>query len=488
MTGDSLPGQAPSFTAVRIQLRGEVQGLGVRPAVANLASRCGVHGFVANIGSGVEVVVEGSTSDVADFRQQLASALPREATVQSSESLLLPTAGFTKFSILEGGRAHCPAAPIPRDRSVCGDCLSEALSTEGRRSGYAFTSCTKCGPRFSILTGMPYERSATSMRGFRLCPPCLKEFCDPDDRRFHAQTNACAQCGPRFWSTDPSGMRIESPPDPVRSAIQILQEGGIVALCGLGGYQLLCDATSESAVRRLRAGKRRPEKPFAILVPDLPSVVANSGISDPERSLLSDAANPIVIVGPHDFSLAPAVCCGVRSVGILLPTTPLHALLVRECDRPLVVTSGNEDGDPLAASPDDAQRQLSSIADLLLHHDRPSCMRLMTAWPESWPAARSPCGPLGDSRPFRSRSQGRFPESPSVAIRKSPLPWPTGPRPPWGRTSAILIQSSCGRGSNPIWAKCSSSTASTPPCSSAISIPIISPAAGWNHLAITKSR
>ncbi len=360
-----------ALTAARILLRGQVQGIGVRPAVANLAMRCELRGSVGNGVDGVVIVLEGTGRQLARFRRLLGTALPRPAIVDQIDWRSVPPAGLRGFTILEGHADGPPSVPVPGDRGVCAECVAEATAESGRRAGYALTSCTQCGPRYTIIDSLPYERRATTMRGFELCPECRREDTSPADRRFHAQTNACPVCGPQVWGAGQTCGRIDSAADVLRAAAATLLGGGIVALRGVGGYQLVCDATSESAVARLRGAKGRPEKPFAVMVENLAAIEAASQWSAAERDALTDPANPIVIIDGARPPIARSVAGGLNSCGVLLATTPLHVQILRACQVPLVVTSGNRDGDPLAVAPADAERDLVDVADFLIHHNRP---------------------------------------------------------------------------------------------------------------------
>lgn len=353
-------------------LLGHVQGIGVRPAIAQLATKRGLAGTVCNVGSGVEIVIEGTVSDVDCFRKQLVESLPPHAVVRGCEWSPWAVQGLGEFRIVRRQVAGVLATPVPTDRAVCQKCLRETLDKGERRQGYAFTSCTQCGPRFSIVETMPYERTDTTMQAFAQCKECEGEYSDPGDRRFHAQTNACPKCGPLLWCSDHGGQLAIASDRVVEFAAVLIQSGGIVAIRGLGGYQLVCDATNRDAVNRLRTDKRRPDKPFAVVVANVAESARIATASPSEVDALASIENPIVILRQNDMSgLAPEVSSGLATVGTMLPTTPLHALLVRACGRPLVVTSGNVDGEPLATEPEIAEHDLANVADLFAHHDRP---------------------------------------------------------------------------------------------------------------------
>ncbi|RMG35758.1 MAG: carbamoyltransferase HypF [Planctomycetota bacterium] len=357
--------------ARRLLLTGRVQGVGLRPAIARLAADLGLCGSVANCSDGVEVRIEGSPAAVEAFQRRLPERLPAGAelaAVTAEEVVPRGTAGF----VIERGSTDGPlATSVPPDRAVCETCLSEVRDATDRRFGYAFTSCTDCGPRYSIIVRMPYERADTTMQGFTLCPRCAEEYTTPGDRRFHAQTNACPTCGPRVWLENAEGA-VAAGTEAVAQAARAIRNGRIVALRGIGGYQLLCDATDDVAVRRLRERKGRPAKPLAVMVDGPRSAERLAELDERARRVLCGLANPIVLVPARPAApLAASVHPGVRDIGLLMPTTPLHALLLKSCGRPLVCTSGNREGEPLVSEVAAARRKLARVCDLWLHHDRP---------------------------------------------------------------------------------------------------------------------
>jgi hydrogenase maturation protein HypF len=337
----------------RFRARGVVQGVGFRPFVHRLAREAGVAGWVLNDGDGVVIEAEGSGLD--RFAEQLVRAAPPLARVESLTVESLEPVGETTFRI----RASMPSggsAAIPADVATCDDCLRELFDPGDRRYRYPFVNCTQCGPRFTIVRSVPYDRPNTTMAGFPLCPDCRREYEDPDDRRFHAEPVACPACGPRLSM-------------PLDEAVVLLGNGAIVAVKGLGGYHLACDATDEHAVARLRSRKHREEKPFAVMTPD-PDALAFVG--DEERALLADVRRPIVLVPRRPAaSVAASVAPGTPWLGLLLPYTPLHHLLCHDLGRPLVLTSGNSSDEPIAFRDDEARERLGGIADAFLGHDRP---------------------------------------------------------------------------------------------------------------------
>ncbi len=353
---------ANTLRAARFLLRGHVQGIGVRPAVARLATSLQLNGSVSNRSTGVEIVVEGEAAGMALFADRLIAALPLSAIVETFTRVDTDVAGLQSFQIEPADLTGRLATFVPRDLAVCDDCLREVATTADRRHGYAFTSCTNCGPRFSIIEAMPYERGDTSMSEFALCAACQREYEQPSDRRFHAQTNACPDCGPRI-----STAAVSSCAEVIGQARDALREGGIVAMKGVGGYQLLCDATSAEAVARLRQLKQRRSKPLAVMLEE--SMLGD--LHGHEHEQFHSPRNAIVLVLSSCVTgLAANVSAGLNTVGIMKPTTPLHWRLLAAVGRPLVVTSGNIDGEPLAYEDDSGRDSIRRIADVVLHHNR----------------------------------------------------------------------------------------------------------------------
>lgn len=364
-----------TFIARQILLQGRVQGLGVRPVIAKLAIRLKLNGTVVNTSEGVVIHLEGLSSAIDAFRSMLADEMPLLAGFQTSGVTNMPYVGHTDFRILSGSDSSVAAVDVPVDLAMCPECACELTDHTNRRFEYAFSSCTACGPRYSSIRMMPYERRDTAMAAFPLCPCCNEEYHNIDDRRFHAQTIACQNCGPVLWFESETAAQDCTERNALAAAIEILRTGGILALKGLGGYQLLCDATNAAAVKRLREKKHRHSKPLAVMIPDSMrpnSLVVPSKVGhEPEEKVWNSPANPIVIVeNPKGLAIAPDVHPGLNSVGIMLPTTPLHALLLNGMQTPLVVTSGNRDAEPLAFEELAARTSLAGIADGWLHHDR----------------------------------------------------------------------------------------------------------------------
>jgi hydrogenase maturation protein HypF len=339
----------------RFEVTGLVQGVGFRPFVYALARRHSLGGFVLNDGSGVVVEVEGVAERLDAFAVALRTEAPSLARVASVRSESRPARDEREFAIV-ASRPTGKNALIPADIATCDDCLGELFDPGDRRFRYPFVNCTQCGPRFTIVTGVPYDRPLTTMAGFPLCADCRREYEDPLDRRFHAEPIACAACGPTLSM-------------PLARAVVLLNEGTILAVKGLGGYHLACDAANEDAVARLRARKHREDKPFAVMTTD-PRALAS--LEPEEDAVLQSRERPIVLVrATHDAPLAPSVSPGTPWVGLMLPYTPLHHLLLADFGRALVLTSGNRADEPIAYDDEEARERLGGIADAFLAHDRP---------------------------------------------------------------------------------------------------------------------
>ena len=355
----------------RITIGGVVQGVGFRPWVWRLARQAGVTGHVCNNGQGVTIEVFGSSNAVEAFMADLARP-PSAARILSVQSEPIPWKATDAFVIAESGPSGEPGrrVSLPPDMATCTECLAEINDPMARRFGYALTNCTQCGPRFSIATAIPYDRVNTTMASFPLCADCRREYEDPSDRRFHAQPMACPVCGPQLLLVDDKGRVLESV-DPVGTAARWLREGRILAVKGIGGYHLACDAASAQAVRLLRLRKRRDEKPFAVMVSDLAAAERVAILNDIERALLTSVERPIVLVTRRaDSGLAVEVAPDNPLVGLLLAYSPLHHLLLARTG-PLVMTSGNLSEEPMAYGDAEARARLSGIADAWLLHERP---------------------------------------------------------------------------------------------------------------------
>ncbi len=358
-----------TVSAVRILLQGRVQGAGVRPAVARLARRLHLQGRIANNSDGVLIQLEGSSSAISQFLEMLNSVLPEGADHHVHSVIPDHVQGYVDLVIAKETANSEIGVDVPVDRAICQECLQELNDSSDRRFSHAFNSCTQCGPRFSMIRAMPYERGDTTMADFPMCRTCDAEYLNSSDRRFHAQSIACPECGPQlsFESNDGQGQLAGIAA--VEAAAAVIQNGGILALKGLGGYQLICNAANDDAVQRLRHRKQRLRKPLAVMIP----VNYSNGLSlnTAEFSSLNSWINPIVILQRNDFlAIAQSVNRCTDTIGVFLPTTPLHAMLLQRLKAPVVVTSGNLDGVPLEFQNQAARADLSSIVDGWLLHDR----------------------------------------------------------------------------------------------------------------------
>ena len=363
---------APRPFAARIAVTGAVQGTGFRPFVFRLAGSLGLAGSVRNTPYGVLIRVEGPEERVGELARRLEHEAPPAAVVRAVEVEWVPAVGAERFEILASETGPEPVVAMLPDLATCPDCLRELDDPDDRRYHYPFLNCTACGPRLSIIEGLPYDRPLTVMRGFALCPDCAAEYDDPGDRRFHAQPVACPRCGPRLTF---EGRDRDAPPGatyPLEAAAAVVRSGRILALKGLGGYQLIVDARDGAAVARLRARKGREAKPFAVMFPSLEAVRRAARVGEREAELLTSPSAPILLLQLVDRgAISPETAPGLRSVGAMLPYSPLHHLLLARLGFPVVCTSGNFSEEPMAVEADDARARLGAIADAFLHHDRP---------------------------------------------------------------------------------------------------------------------
>jgi len=357
-------------------VEGVVQGVGFRPFAHRLAREHELSGFVYNDGHGVLLELEGSPVQVARYLERIAREAPPLASIERVRSEPLRPTGEAGFRILDSDRSGGTSTLVAPDAAPCRDCLVELFDPRDRRYRYPFINCTDCGPRFTIIRGVPYDRPLTTMAGFEMCARCRAEYEDPASRRFHAQPNACPACGPTARLRDGAGRSIADE-DAVRAAAYALGAGQIVAVKGVGGYHLACRADEERTVARLRRAKRREEKPFAVMVGDLGAACALVRLTAGEQELLCASERPIVIAPRRpDARLADSVAPRSREIGVMLPSTPLHHLLLADSPAPLVMTSGNVRDEPIAHLDEDALARLSGLADVMLTHDRPIHVRV----------------------------------------------------------------------------------------------------------------
>ena len=400
-------------TSIRVE--GVVQGVGFRPFVYSLATRLGLAGWVGNDVDGVFAEVEGPAEQIRDFLAALERDAPPLARVERVSARPMAPDGHAGFAIVASDTGGPRRALVSADSATCADCLGELADPADRRFGYPFINCTNCGPRFTIIRDVPYDRPLTTMAGFTMCAACAAEYHDPANRRFHAQPVCCPACGPRLALLDADGTELSGPDGALGGAVAALGAGQVLAVKGLGGFHLAVDAASEKAAGLLRARKHREDKPFAVMAADLAAVRALCEVDDVAARLLGSPRRPIVLLprrdagspGPDPAQLASAVAPGNRQLGVMLPYTPLHHLLLRDFGRPMVLTSGNVSDEPIAYRDGDAPARLGGIADAFLTHDRPIHIR------------------TDDSvvRPFRGRaavlrrSRGYVPEPLAVAGR-----------------------------------------------------------------------
>jgi hydrogenase maturation protein HypF len=354
----------------KYSINGIVQGVGFRPYVYRLARECHLTGFVHNNSNGVHIEVEGSLEDLRQFSSRLPGEAPPRSHIVDMKITDMPTAGDEQFVIRPSDRRKSAATLISPDIATCDDCLKELFDPTDRRYLYPFINCTNCGPRFTIVNGIPYDRPLTSMHVFRMCPECEREYNDPGDRRFHAQPNACPACGPKVFLTDHKGQNIETDRS-IADAVALLKEGKIIAVRGVGGFHLAVDPTNEPALLELRRRKGRAEKPFALMSPDMQAIRFFCEVSAEEEKLLWQPDRPIVLMKARPATrLSSFVAPRNNYLGFMLPYTPLHYLILKDHFDALVMTSGNFSEEPIAISNDEAVARLGGIADYFLLHDR----------------------------------------------------------------------------------------------------------------------
>jgi hydrogenase maturation protein HypF len=367
---------AEAAVARRLLLTGRVQGVGFRPFVYRLAHELGLDGHVRNLRGDVEVVLRGPSDRVARFERDVVQRAPPLARPSVARGESWPEDVAPGFRIAASAATADPQISVPPDFFCCPDCLAELAQPADRRHRYAFINCTQCGPRYTLIEALPYDRPNTSMRTFELCAQCRAEYEDPLDRRFHAEPVACPICGPHLAFVA-DGESSHDDEEALEAARRVLGAGRVLAVKGIGGYHLLCDARSEAAVARLRARKQRPDKPLAVMYPwrgadGLEAVRADFELEAAAREALLDPARPIVLLRTDRAApLARGVAPGLREIGVFLPYSPLHQLLLEAHGGPVVATSGNVSGEPVLTDEDAAERRLAGVADAFLHHDRP---------------------------------------------------------------------------------------------------------------------
>lgn len=372
--------------ARRIRVTGIVQGVGFRPFVWRLANELGLNGWVRNDSEGVEIAAEGAKSRIDALLRRLRAEAPPLARVDTVDAMDTALDGLAGFAIAQSALREWggTTTAIGADVAVCADCLAELFDPVGRRWRHAFITCTHCGPRYTVTRALPYDRPQTSMSAFPLCPLCAIEYASPADRRFHAETTCCPLCGPRLSLIDSQGRRIAG--DPIAATLQLLHDGAIVAIKGLGGFHLACDARNSATVARLRWRKNREEKPFAVMAANVASLLRCAGATAQEQALLGSRERPVVLLGakPGSDAALPGIAPGLDRLGVMLPCTPIHFLLFHEAaNRPagsewlaapqhllLVMTSANPGGEPIVCTNAEAHGRLANIADAILDHDR----------------------------------------------------------------------------------------------------------------------
>jgi len=368
---------APAVVTRRLLLTGRVQGVGFRPFVYRLAHELGLDGFVRNLRGEVEVVLHGPVATIERFARDVIERAPPLARPVLAGQAAVDAPADPGFHIASSSAALQPQISVPPDFFCCPDCLAELADPGNRRHRYAFVNCTQCGPRYTLIEALPYDRPNTTMRAFPLCEACRREYEDPRDRRFHAEPVACPVCGPHLEFVSPGAENPgEGDDKALAAAVAVLRDGRVLAVKGIGGYHLMCDARSEAAVARLRERKHRPDKPLAVMYPwrGLDGLEVVRDEFDPEpaaREALLDPARSIVLLrtGPPT-RLAPNIAPGLAEIGVFLPYSPLHQLLLEDFGGPLVATSGNVSGEPVLTSATEAQERLARVADAFLHHDR----------------------------------------------------------------------------------------------------------------------
>ena len=361
----------PKSVRYLIDINGIVQGVGFRPFVYKLAQACGIRGWVNNFSGGVHIDAEGTEKSVSEFLRRLKEEKPPLSGIDSFSAKRAEPVGYSGFEIRESSASSVPSAFISADIAVCEDCLHEMNEPANRRYRYPFINCTNCGPRFTITSAIPYDRKNTTMRSFPMCKACSEEYNDPEDRRFHAQPVACPECGPSLFLLDRLGNRLAEGVE-IAKTLELLNKGCIVAVKGLGGYHLACDAMNFNAVKTLRKRKNRDGKPFALMARELEMVKKYCFLNEQEAELLQSVKRPIVLLDkkPDSGLNCEYISPDNDRLGIMLPYTPLHHLLLADGPELLVMTSGNISGEPIYYKDADALSGLSEIADYFLTNNR----------------------------------------------------------------------------------------------------------------------
>lgn len=360
----------------RIIISGIVQGVGFRPFVYRLAMKKELQGFVINSSQGVEIEVEGNISLLDDFISKVTTHPPPQSIITGYKVADIECKNECEFKILPSLKSNNRTVLISPDISICKDCLKELFDSDDRRFGYPFINCTNCGPRYSIIQDVPYDRLKTTMSKFKMCRNCQQEYDDPMNRRFHAQPNCCSACGPRVWLCDSSGCEVETA-DPIKSAVKLLREGNILGIKGLGGFHLACDAESEKAVLLLRKRKRRSEKPLAVMMKNINVVEKIAVFGDQEKVILQSPERPIVLLmKKKEYYLAESIAPYNKYIGVMLPYTPLHYLLLKDELKAVIMTSGNVSDEPIVIENAEALQKLGSITDYFLFHNRDINIRI----------------------------------------------------------------------------------------------------------------
>ncbi|GIU00114.1 carbamoyltransferase [Sulfurovum sp. TSL6] len=355
----------------KLNITGVVQGVGFRPFIYQLADRYRLSGFIVNTAAGVSIELEGEERDIEAFVEALHRELPPLARIDTLTSEEVQYVGYTSFQILQSQKESQKSTLVSPDIAICTNCLQEMHDPANRRYAYPFINCTDCGPRYSIIETLPYDRPNTSMHSFTMCQACQKEYMDPLDRRFHAQPISCPDCGPTLQLLDSKKNVLKVGDNIIKLTVDAIKKGAIVAVKGLGGFHLICDATNTNAVNELRKRKQRPLKPFAVMFPNIKSVKISAEISLRETELITSKEKPIVIVRKRrDSLLSSLVAPGIDRIGVFLPYTPLHHLLLEEVNVPLVATSANHTNEPIIRNSMELLEKLGSVVDLVLDHDR----------------------------------------------------------------------------------------------------------------------